>query len=494
MIWAWQKITETFKSIVNWEGVLRMKQSKRQMTVGLIVANRGFFPGWLVEDGKRKLLNVIESMGVKVITLTERETKYGAVGNLQDAEKCANLFKQHAGEIDGIVVTLPNFGDERSAAGAVRLSGLHVPVLVHAFPDEVDKLDLQHRRDSFCGKVSLCNNLVQYQIPFTDTTYHTEAVDSGQFKKDFQDFLAICRIVRGVKNLKIGVVGTRPTAFNTVRFSEKILERSGISVETIDLSEIIARANKFDSASAQYKEHLQKLKDTFKPSNVPERSLDKMARLSVILNEWIEESQVSAVAIQCWTALEAIYGIVPCAVMSMLSESLIPSACEADVMGALSMYVLQLASNKPSALMDWNNNFKEEEDKAIMFHCSNFPISFFESCQMSHQDIIAGTVGQENTYGTCVGRVSPGPATFLRLSTFDNEGTIVSVIAEGRFTEDNVKTFGGYGVVEIPNLRGLLKVITQNGFEHHVAVSKSTVGDVVRETIERYLGWKIISY
>jgi L-fucose isomerase-like protein len=219
-----------------------------------------------------------------------------------------------------------------------------------------------------------------------------------------------------------------------------------------------------------------------------------MARLSATLNEWIEQNHIDAVAIQCWTALEALYGIVPCAVMSMLSESLTPSACETDVMGALSMYILQLASNKPSALMDWNNNFNDEEDKAIMFHCSNFPVSFFESCQMSYQDIIAGTVGKENTYGTCVGRVSPGPATFLRLSTFDNEGIIAGVIAEGRFTEDNVKTFGGYGVVEIPNLQSLLKTITQNGFEHHVAVSKSNVGYIVQEALEKYLGWEIISY
>ncbi|WP_028844029.1 L-fucose/L-arabinose isomerase family protein [Pseudothermotoga elfii] len=466
----------------------------RQMTVGLIAANRGFFPGWLVEEGKKAFLNVLESMNVRVITLTEKDTRYGAVENLQDAEKCANLFKQHAEEIDGIIVTLPNFGDERSAATAIRLSGLNVPVLVHAFPDETDKLDLKHRRDSFCGKISLCNNLVQYHIPFTDTTYHTEALDSEQFRKDLQDFLAVCRVVKGVRNLKIGAVGTRPAAFNTVRFSEKILESYGISVETIDLSEIIARANSFDSNSLEYKEHLQKLKDTFKPGNVPEKSLDRMARLSATLNEWIEQNHIDAVAIQCWTALEALYGIVPCAVMSMLSESLTPSACETDVMGALSMYILQLASNKPSALMDWNNNFNDEEDKAIMFHCSNFPVSFFESCQMSYQDIIAGTVGKENTYGTCVGRVSPGPATFLRLSTFDNEGIIAGVIAEGRFTEDNVKTFGGYGVVEIPNLQSLLKTITQNGFEHHVAVSKSNVGYIVQEALEKYLGWEIISY
>lgn len=469
-----------------------MKNIKRESVLGLLVGNRGFFPDPLVEEGRRRILAVLEGMGVKVVTLSPEDTKYGAVETYEDAAKCARLFRAHAEELDGVLVSLPNFGDERAVAAALRLSDLNVPVLIQAFPDEPGKLDLDHRRDAFCGKISLCNNLIQYGIPFSDTTLHVEAPESREFREDLQWFLAVCRIVKGLKNVKLGAVGARPAAFNTVRYSEKILESYGISVETIDLSEIIAQAQALDSQAQEVSRELGRLRDAFSPHGIPKQALDKMARLSVVLHRWIEENKIDALAIQCWTAMESLYGIVPCAVMSLLSESMIPSACEMDVMGALSMYTLQLATTSPAALMDWNNNFGDEQDKAIMFHCSNFPVSFFQRCQMSYQHIIAGTVGKENTYGTCIGRVAPGPATFLRLSTFDTEGMIAGVIAEGRFTDDEVETFGGYGVAEIRGLRALLRLITQNGFEHHVAVAKAHVAQAVREALETYVGWELL--
>ncbi|KAF2958449.1 fucose isomerase [Thermotoga sp. Ku-13t] len=464
-----------------------------KMTLGLIVANRGFFPDWLVEEGRKRVLKVLNEMNVNVVTLSTEDTKYGAVESMQDAEKCAKLFKQHAEEIDGIIVTLPNFGDEGSAAMAIRLSGLKVPVLVHAFPDEPGKMDIKHRRDSFCGKISLCNNLVQFGIAFTDTTLHVESPESEEFRKDLEKFLAVCRIVKGLKNLRIGLIGARPAAFNTVRFSEKILEKYGISVVTVDLSEIIARARSFDSKSDRVVHELDKLTKTFNVKKVPSEALERMARLGAAINEWIEENRVQATALQCWTALEVLYGVVPCAVMSLLSESLSPSACETDVMGALSMYILQLASERPSALLDWNNNYGDDPEKAVMFHCSNLPVSFFKSCEMSYQEIIAGTVGKENAYGTCVGRISPGPVTFLRLSSFDNEGTIAGFVAEGEFTDDPIETFGGYGVVKIENLRSLLRLITKYGFEHHVAANRSRVKEAVVEALDNYLGWEIFT-
>lgn len=469
-----------------------MKGEGRTPVLGLLVGNRGFFPDALVAEGRRRILSVLEGAGVKVVALSTEDTKYGAVETREDAEKCARLFRAHAGDLDGIIVSLPNFGDERAAADALRLSGLDLPILVQAFPDELDKLDPAHRRDAFCGKLSLCNNLVQYGIPFTDTTLHVEAPESPEFKEDLQRFLAVCRVVKGLRGARLGAVGARPAAFNTVRYSEKILERHGIPVETIDLSEIIARAQALDSASQEVSRELSRLKEAFRPEGIPAEALDKMARLSVVLHRWIGENEIDALAFQCWTAIESLYGIVPCAVMSLLSEAGIPSACETDVMGALSMYVLQLAAASPAALMDWNNNFGDDPDKVILFHCSNLPCSFFESCRMSYQNIIAGTVGKENTYGTVVGRVTPGPATFLRLSTFDTEGAIAGVVAEGRFTEDKVNTFGGYGVAEIPGLRELLRKLTLNGFEHHVAVAKAHVGQAVQEALGKYLGWKLI--
>jgi len=458
-----------------------------KQTFGLIVGNRGFFPDVLAKEGREKILEVLESMGYGVVTLTPEDTKFGTVETWEDAQKCARLFEEHRNEISGVIVTLPNFGDEKGVAYALRFSGLRVPVLVHAFPDRNDAMDISRRRDGFCGKLSVCNNLKQFGIPFSLTTQHTEDPDSDLFKEDVNWFASVCRVVNGFKNLKAGAIGARPNAFNTVRFSEKILESNGISVEVADLSEILAQVGKLEDKDSRVLAGVKEIKDYIDTTGIPEEALVKMAKLRLVLKEWIEKTGVSLISFQCWTSIQENLGIMPCAVMSMLSEGLVPAACEVDLTGGLAMYALQLASGKPSALVDWNNNFDEDPDKAVLFHCSNFPVSFFESCQMSYQDIIAGTVGKENTYGTCVGRVSPGPATFLRLSTFDNEGIIAGVIAEGRFTEDNVKTFGGYGVVEIPNLQSLLKTITQNGFEHHVAINLSKVARAVEEALNNYI-------
>jgi len=426
--------------------------------------------------------------------LSPEDTPYGAVETRRDAERCARLFSNRKEAIDGIIVTLPNFGDEKAAADALRLSGMDVPILIHAYPDEIGKLDIENRRDAFCGKLSLCNNLVQYGIPFSSTTLHVESPGSDTFKEDLKTFAGVCNVVKGLRKARLGLVGARPSAFNTVRFSEKILEHEGITVETVDLSEIIAQAQGLDSAASEVKRELERIKDYISTEGIPETALKKMAKLSLVLSDWVEENALDAVSVQCWTALEEIYGIVPCTVMSMLSEELIPSACEADIMGALSMYALELAAGTPAALADWNNNYGEDENKVITFHCSNFPKSFFESARMSFQAIIANDVGKENTYGTCVGRISPGPATFFRLSSDDLRGRITSYLAEGRYTDDEVHTFGGYGVAEVENLQGLMKYIVERGFEHHVAVVKGHVGAIVKEAIGKYLGWDLCDH
>jgi len=211
------------------------------LTLGLIVGNRGFFPSHLCEDGRAIILKVLEKEGINAVAISPDETPYGSVESLEEARKLAELFKAHADEIDGVLVTLPNFGDERAIANTLRWSGLDVPVLIHAFSDVVDTMTIEDRRDSFCGKMSVCNNLRQYGIKYTLTTQHTVDPESESFLSDLCKFTATCRVVRGLKGARIGALGARPTAFNTVRYSEKLLENSGISIETLDLSEAFGR-------------------------------------------------------------------------------------------------------------------------------------------------------------------------------------------------------------------------------------------------------------
>jgi L-fucose isomerase-like protein len=463
--------------------------AQRTMTFGVIVGNRGFFPDHLAKTGREEILSVLESVGARAVVLGPEQSKHGAVETYTEAQHCAELFKKHAEEIDGIIVTLPNFGEERGIVDAIRLSGLKVPVLVQATPDRSDAMTIKTRRDSFCGKMSACNNMMQYGINYSLTTLHTESVTSAEFKVDLEWFSAVCRIVKGLKNLRIGAIGARPTAFNTVRYSERIFETSGITIETIDLSEIFGRINRMKDNDDAAQGKLAAIKKYVSTAGIPEESLMKMAKLGAVIDGWMKTAHVTISAVQCWTSMEEFFGVVPCTVMSMMSNELIPSACEVDVPGTLSMYMLALASGTPSALLDWNNNYGSDPNKCVCFHCSNLPKHFFQDVKMDYQEIIAGTVGKLNTFGTCVGRVKPGAMSFARYSTDDRRGIVRGYTGPGKFTDDPLETFGGAGVAEIPQLQKLLKHICREGFEHHVAANFSDVSKAVHESA-RYLGWE----
>ncbi len=463
----------------------------KKTTLGVIVGNRGFFPDHLCESGRQEILTALEEEGLGAVVLGTDDTPFGSVETLQDAAKCAALFKAHRDEIDGVLVTLPNFGDERGVAETLRMADLGVPVLIHAFPDEADKMTVADRRDSFCGKMSVCNNLWQYGIPYTLTTLHTVAPDSQSFRQDLRRFAATCRVVRGLRGARFGMLGARPAAFITVRYSEKLLERAGISVATLDLSEAFGRVARMDADAPEVKRKVDEIRAYVSTTGVPDESLNKMARFALVMEEWIAENGLVATAVQCWTSMQEFFGIAPCTVMSMLSNRLIPSACETDITGAIGMYAMALASGKPSALVDWNNNYGDDPDKGVMFHCSNLPKEVFAEARMSYQEIIAETVGQENTYGTVSGRIKSGPFTYCRVSTDDEHGIIRAYLGEGELTDDPLETFGGYGVFYIPNLQGLLHHICENGYEHHVAINLSSVASAVYEALSKYMGWDV---
>jgi L-fucose isomerase-like protein len=459
------------------------------MTMGVIVGNRGFFPDHLAKEGREEMIKALTNAGIEPVVLSPQESKYGAVETRVESRKCADLFRAHRDRIDGVIVTLPNFGEERAIADTLRLADLNVPVLVQATPDSASKMSIKFRRDSFCGKMSACNNLTQYGIPYSITSQHTEAPDSDVFRKDLEWFAGVCRVVKGLRRVRIGALGARPAAFNTVRYSEKILEQHGISIETVDLTEILGRIHRMKDSDDATQQKLAAIKNYVSTQGIADEALMKMAKLGAVVDHWMKETEVVMSAVQCWTALEEYFGVVPCTIMSMMSNDLLPSACEVDICGVVGMYALQLASGTPSALLDWNNNYGDDPDKAVCFHCSNLPKHFFADVRMDFQEIIAGTVGKANTFGTCVGRVKAGPMSFCRVSTSDTTGKLRSYVGQGEFTNDPLDTFGGAGVVRIERLQDLLRYICLHGYEHHVAANFSTVAAVVQEAGERYLGW-----
>lgn len=468
-----------------------MKLKRESPTLAVIYGNRDFFPDVLVAEARKSIGELLTSLGINAVQLDVEASKLGGVETHAEARKCADLFRKHADDIDGVLVCLPNFGDEKGVADTLKLAQLNKPVLVQAYPDDLKLLSAARRRDAFCGKISVCNNLRQAGIPFSLTERHVCHPDSAVFRADLQRFLGVCRVVNGLRGLRLGAVGARPGAFNTVRYSEKILERHGISVTTVDLSEIIGNANKLSLSAPAVKDKLDEIKGYTPTDGVPGDKLVQMARMGVALSHWIDEHGLDATAIQCWTSVQQNFGCNVCTLMSMMSEKFMPSACEVDVTGVLTMYAMQLASNTPAALVDWNNNYADDPDKCVLFHCGNWAKSFLPDIKMADAPIIGTTVGVENTYGALDGRTPAGPLTYGRLSTSDTEGSICGYVGEGTFTDDPLNTFGNRAVAHVPELQRLMRHICSNGFEHHAVMTGSHSAATLVEALGTYLGWPI---
>lgn len=458
--------------------------------LGVIIGNRDFFPDKLVGEARAEIVSTFKKLNITPILLSETDSKLGGVETFNEAQKCAALFKKHSEEIDGILVVLPNFGDEKGVAETIKLSGLKVPVLIQGYPDDLNKMDVVNRRDAWCGKISVCNNLYQFGIKYSLTTKHVVSPSDETFIADLKNFIAVCRVVKGLRNVRIGAVGARPTAFNTVRYSEKILQRNGISVTTVDLSEILGNANKLTASDRSVKEKLDKIHAYAPVGKTPSDKLVQIAKLDVVLADFMAENSLDATAIQCWTSLQKNYGCNVCTSMSMMSENMLPSACEVDVTGTLSMYAMQLASGTPSALVDWNNNYADDDTKCVLFHCGNWAKSFLPDIQISNAPIIGTSVGVENTYGALDGRTPASPLTYGRISTDDCKGIIKTYIGEGELTNDALNTFGNRAVAQISNLQGLMQHVCRNGFEHHVVMNASKTAGILKEAFENYLGWE----
>ena len=474
-----------------------MRIMEKSTTFGLIVGTRGFFNPALAAEGRRQLLAELDELGYSTIIPPQDATPNGAIETLDDARVAARVFKENAERIDGIVVTLPNFGDELGVVQTLDIAGLDVPVLVHAFDDDLDKLDFEHRRDAFCGKLSVCNNLYQYDIPFTNTTYHTYPVESELLDQDLAFFAKVCRTVKGLTNARVGAIGARPAAFQTVRFSEKILQKTGITVVPVDLSEIIFGAQALDDQDPAVQEKLEAIHGYGTiPDEIPDANVLKQAKLSVVIDRWMEENECDASAVECWDSIQKNYGCATCLSMSMMGERLMPSACEVDVLGAVSMYALLLASGNPPGFLDWNNNYGDDRNKCINVHCSNYPKSFMgkEDIEISNLDVLGETLGKDRCFGAVKGQVAAGPMTFFRVSTDDPRGVIRAYLGEGEFTDDPVDIAGGSAVIHVEDLQGVLDYVCKKGFEHHVSMTRGHCADVLQEAIDTYLGWELFRH
>ncbi len=463
----------------------------QKTTLGFIPANRGFFSAELAASMRQQTIDAMKPLGVEVVVPSPDQTKVGCVENRKEAEICAELFRKN--NVQGIVIGAVNFGDEQSAAWAVRKAGLNVPVLIFGCQEEEALTMKTRRRDAFCGLLSIGEALRQIGAKYSVAQRPICFPTDESFKKNLEWFVGVCRVVQGVKNARYGQVGARPEAFWTCRFDEKQLQRLGVTTVVLDLSEAIAGAHKYNDDDPQVQEIVKQINQYADTSAVKAQSIVRSAKLEAFLRRWREEQALDAMAIQCWTSIQANYGVCSCLNMSRLGNEGVPCACESDILGTLSMHACMLASGSPAALADWNNLHNDDDELVNVWHCGVFPASFAKTKpKLGVQEIIAssGAAKYEDAEGTVEFIAKPSPLTLCRV-TQSSEGEWKAAVAEGRIEDNPAETFGAYGWCRIPNLQRLYRDVLVRHFPHHVAITQAHVGNILWEALGNYLGMKV---
>jgi len=458
------------------------------MTFALYFGNRGFFPGELIASARDEMTKAVTDAGYEYILMDEVLTKYGAIETIEDGKKYAAFLKENEGKFDGVILCLPNFGDENGAIAALRDCG--VPILIQAYPDEIGKMDFSLRRDAFCGKFSIMDVFCQYNLPFTVFEPHTVHPLSDIFAKQINDFAAVCRIVKGMKRFSVGAIGARTTAFKTVRYDELTLQKYGITVEAFDLSELIIRVNKVSDSNV--KDKIERLVNYTNFSCVPKEKTETLAKISVAIDGMIKDYGLDCIALRCWNEVEEYFGVSPCVLLSELNDRGIVAACELDICNAIPMYALSLASQKPSMCLDWNNNYGDDENKCILFHCGPVAQSFMtDKGMVTDHKMFAKSFGKDSGWGCNEGRIASFPMTFASSKT--DSGKLIFYTKQGEFTKDKIEKdfFGCGGVAKIENLQKKLINIGKNGYRHHVSVTCGHLEKAVLEAFSTYLQYEI---
>ena len=457
------------------------------MTFAVMYANRGFFPGEVIKDARAEMEKAIRDSGHAYLEMEGSKTRYGAVETIGEGKRFAEFLKENTGNFDGVIVCMPNFGDENGAYYA--LKDAHVPILIQAYPDELGKMDFSHRRDAVCGKIALCNVLRQADIRFTLTEKFAVSPLSEDFAEDLRIFAGICRTVKGFQSITVGEIGARTTAFKTVRVDETAMQRRRINIETIDLSQLFAL---MDAAGEEdRKEKTAYIKTLADFSKWSDETAENLARLELALEQLIHAYSLDAIAIRCWNELQLTYKIAPCVILGDLNEKGICAACETDVNNAVMMRALMLASDAPVMLFDVNNNYGTDENKTVLFHCGPSPRNMLDGkLEIREHLMFKKSYGAGTGVGLRVGKVKAQDVTVGSMKTED--GALWSFSSDGKITDDAIeKAFFGCGAVFVCDSlsgNGLLNFMAKNGYRHHVAIAQGKWAKAVNEAFENYLG------
>jgi L-fucose isomerase-like protein len=458
------------------------------MKLALLVANRGFFPSSVIEAAYADMRRAAQAAGVELLEIDKQKVRYGAVETTRDGMVYRDFLQSHRGGYDGVIVCLPNFGDENGIKAA--LCDADVPVLLQAYPDEIGKMDFAHRRDAFCGKLALCAVFKQMGFKFTTgKPFVTHPLDAA-FGKELEEFVSVCRVVRGMRHMRLGVFGARTTAFKSVRYDEGAMEMLGCDTEALDLTMIFDKYNAIADTDENVRFFRDKLLESGRYEGTAGYALPTLARLGAAFRAIIDEMRLDAIAVRCWSELQAEYKIAPCALLGILNQIGIPAVCETDASNAIAMAALSLASDRPAGCLDINNNYGLEPDKAILFHCGPLAMDLMTGPgHIQEHKMFVKTQGTDCSWGVNVGHIKPGEITISGMRT--ENGQVRYYVECAQITEDPVEPefFGTSGVIRLEGLQDKLWSMANEGFRHHTIITPGNHVRAVTEALSKYLGY-----
>jgi L-fucose isomerase-like protein len=452
-----------------------MKGSK--VKIGVAATRRMVFSKEEARELKGSILKKVRASGAEIVDIDDINEE-GLLFRDDDAERVVRKLAEN--DVDGVFIPNCNFGTEHLVAKVSKAIGK--PVLLWGPRDEAPHPDGTRTRDTQCGLFATGKVLRRLNVPFSYIVNCN--VDDRQFVDGFDRFVRVCSIVRAFKSARILQISTRPDTFWTMISNEgELLERFGIEVLPMTLPDIANRAR--DILQTPTKDFLSTKKQiaSVDSSELSLKELDTIVALKTAMKALCEEHSCSAVAIQCWTALQSILGIMPCISNGLLTDEGIPVVCETDLHGAISAIMLQAAmlDTTPVFFGDLTIRHPENDNAELIFHCGNFPMSIARDIDKAsfkrHYLLPSECAGNGNW------ELKGGDITVCR---FDGDHGMYSLfIGEAKGT-DGPYVRGTYVWIEVPDWEKWEYKLVTGPYVHHSACIHGKAAVVLYEAC-RYI-------
>lgn len=458
-----------------------------KMKIGFVPAHRDpFDQDWAVKMRQRCIDALSHVPRLEIILPDEKMTSKGLVRDDADADKVINLFKEK--KIDGLLIGTMTFGDEVSAL-AIAQAFSDLPLMLFGTKEGPFTRDGARRSDSFCGTLSVSSGLNRRKIPFLFAGVLFPEEES--FMENVLNFVQVCSIVSGFVGARIGLVGPRPERFETCICNEDAMIRQFKQrLVPTSLLDVMQHLEPLKADSPELQKIIREMKKETDLSALKPQAVRNIAGLQYALKQFVEERGISAIGVQCWTAIQEVYGISACYALGRLNDQGIITACEVDIYGALTMLVQYLASleTMPPHFIDWTIQNQKKEDVFLAWHCGNAPPSLAcKGCKiaMRTHSILSLQLGTGRTPGTAEFQLKPGIVTLNRLIEID--GKFKMLITTGETEKSDQVLRGSWSWVKVPDLKRLYNTLVYEGFTHHASMIYGDYSQPINDAC-RFLG------